>query len=192
MNTTTHTCSHQPNEIDDLIRCYDISLAGDEHGFTEPMLFIRNTRLAKKGDNLAKIKQAKPQIIAELQRRKEHGYARVMLDKTIEGVQEIVDISGRLSDYNARLRAYCAGDGVTPPCPPKPSVSMDDLTEARRKYPLATTYLEAEKLASSANLELASIGDKAIDMIADGCTAEAASTYMTEERNKFNERHMWD
>lgn len=142
-------------------------------------------------EELAEIKRLKPLIVKELREREARARARYERAENIDGVREIRRMREQMDDYRRRFDAWCAGDGVTPPCPRKP-FEDGELERMEAGHPLACAWLRADALADSPNYELAGIGDRAKERIMDGCDADKAERFMREEQDRFIKRHMWD
>lgn len=142
-------------------------------------------------EELAEIKRLKPLIVGELREREARARARYERAENIDGVREIRRMREQMDDYRRRFDAWCAGDGVTPPCPRKP-FEDGELERMEAGHPLACAWLRAGALADSPNYELAGIGDRAKERIMDGCDADEAEKFMREEQDRFIKRHMWD
>lgn len=132
----------------------------------------------------------KPEILENLRQREAAAEKRRHTLANIPGLDEIREASRTYSQYMDERRRAINGDGTT--APPKEPFPLSHITKLRKKHSLAAAYLDAKKLTNSSNYELRTIGDHAIQLIANGGTARQARALMKREQDKYNKRHMWD
>ena len=157
------------------------------------------TQLGVKGSpskaDLEEIKAHKPEIIAELVRREADKKAafeeRERKIHAIPGLDEIKaamrDVAAWDREYDRRFDEYDVGSADMRP---RPEYDIDAMLE---QHPAAAAYIKADKAASSANYEIASIGQRALDAIIDDPDDYASAIdKMDAETKAFAERHMWD
>lgn len=135
---------------------------------------------------LVEIRQLKPLILQEFAER-----AKKARGEYVDGVVEIRRMRERLAGYQRRFAAWCAGDGVTPPCPAKP-FEDGELERLEEAHPLACAWLKADRMSDSHDYRIAGIGRRAKELIDGGCDAAEAEEFMRSENKRLTEQRMWD
>lgn len=172
----------------EMVKKYKIELVGEN-------IRILNERDARKGYALARIREAKPKIVAYLKecermkREEAEKKAKERKEKiaSIDGLKEIQDALEDIYRWKVEFEKSfddVGGLGVRK----KPEYDLDAMYA---KYPQAKAYLDAENLKLKSNFELSTIGSEAMEMVLNG-EWEKAVTYMQEKRKAFATRHMWD
>lgn len=153
--------------------------------YGETLLWIgRPSRFSEA--ELGEIRRLKPLILKEFAER-----AKRESGECVDGVEEIRRMRGQLAEYQRKFAAWCAGDGVTPPCPVKP-FEDGKLEQVEAAHPLACVWLKADKMSNSADYGIASIGRRAKERIADGGSVEEVEVFVREENKRLVERRMWN
>lgn len=178
-------------DINNMIKRYDIVLITE--GVNAGNIASRATDLMKKENALEAIKAAKPEIVAELQRRIDA--ERVAAEErdskiaAIEGLKSIQAAQGEWSAYHCEYERRMESESESSILPARPAVSVSDLTA---KYPRAAAYLKAESYTYADNYTKASAGKKALERIIDGEDYNTVLADMDAEWRRHCQKRMWD
>ena len=172
--------------MEELIKKYRISICGDK-------LRVDNVDRLKRDKAEETVRRKKPEIMAflkekeaEEKRRYEERQAKI---KAIEGLEEIREaISEQIKWHEDFNRAMESESG----CMCMRAKPEDNIEELKQKYPRAAAYLSAEHESLKSNLELAEIGQKALESIINGEDHEKVMEEMEADRKAFVDRHFWD
>lgn len=176
-------------ELKEMIKRYGLRLGVNAQG--QEGIIVDFTAKMKRDNALEMLKANKPALIsyfkaekAENERKAQERRERIA---SIEGLAEIKaalrDLESWHEEWEDSFRDV-GGMGVRE----KPQY---DIPAMKAKYPHAAAYLRAEEYSHKSNVELFSIGQKALEEVIFG-DWKAAMEYMDRELSEFSNRHAWD
>lgn len=140
-------------------------------------------------------KARKPEIVAELQARREAERAALQERQSkidaIEGLVEIQEAQEKMNQWHRRFNASfsgpnaCGGFGVGP----RPNVDIDAL---KAKYPRAAAYLKAREWGCAAHYVKAKAGRDAEERIINGEDHATVIAEMEKSRDAYCDGKAWD
>lgn len=173
-------------EIKTLVERYNLTLYGDDN------VKFGGTK-AQFAEVLPTLKECKEEVLAYLKEqeaeRKARYEDRVSRINAIEGLSEIKEAQDDLARWRYEFNKSfddVGSFGVRP----KPNYDMDELYE---KYPIAASYLKAENYRNKENVELSTIGEKALERIIYHPEEHLeAIEEMNRDLEAFRDRHAFD
>lgn len=166
------------SKIDEMIKKHEITI-----GFNPEKGEVLRFRAGAK-EVREEIKSLKPEILAELKRRKSECQTKIT---SIEGLEEIRHAKYQLSEWRKKNNASIdRGDSVYVP---RPKVDVDAL---EKQYPRAAAYLLAEGYRFSANYNKSAAGEKAMERIINGEDHETVISEMESEWSEYAHQHRFD
>jgi len=124
--------------------------------------------------------------------RKSREYAeRQQKIAAIEGLSEMEQMYADNNRWHVQFDKMMDNDG----CFPQPTATLhsdEEMTTTRKKYPRATAYLKAERMANKSHYEYAAIGRDALERIINGEDYALVLTDMEKAENDITTAHMWD
>lgn len=142
------------------------------------LIKVSNVKDLKADNMVGFVKDHKQEIVHEL---------KALKGEFIPGLKEIKKAKAELNNWKNKFNASFESEDATP-LPKHPESNLDELMN---KYPQASAYLKMEALSNSADYELSSIGDIALEMVVDG-DWEKAIKYASEKESEFADKHLWD
>ena len=177
--------------IDEMISKYKLDLHPD--GDKIQMAAGGGKKLSK--SEMEALKNAKPEIVAELKARKDaetkaREDAKARLAANVPGLEILRDVLTRQEMYHDafnRMMEDEGNDGARPPKRP-----TDDIEGLKAQYPAAVAYLKAEAYEDASNYAKSAAGKKAKQAIADGVNYSEVIAQMEAEWQAHCDEHMWD
>lgn len=167
------------NRIDELINKYEITA-----GFNPQKGEVLRFRTGVSNEIREEIKSMKPEILAELKRRKSERQSKI---DAIEGLKEIEHARYLIAEWRRKNNASIdRGDSVYVP---RPKV---DIAALEAQYPRAVAYLFAEGYSYAANFRKAAAGRRALEKIINGEDHEKVISDMEAEWSEYTHQHRFD
>ncbi|MEK1398564.1 hypothetical protein HCY90_00615 [Limosilactobacillus fermentum] len=159
----------------EVIKKYKITLVPNSE---DDLIKVSNVKDLKADNMVGFVKDHKKEIVHEL---------KALKGEFIPGLKEIKKAKAEWNNWKKDFNASFESEDATP-LPKRPDSDLNDLL---KKYPQAKAYLQMEALSNSADYELSSIGDVALEMVVDG-DWEGAIKYDREKEREFVNEHLWD